>query len=80
MVHSVLLIVSWWGEVGVNRYPNLAKIARKYLCIPCSNVPKERVFNIAGLTITDKRASLDPEKADMLICLRMNKVEFKWPY
>ena len=72
--------ISWWADVGVNRYPNLAKVAKSYLCIPCSSVPRERVFSIAGLTITNKRASLTPEKADMLICLRMNRVEFDWKY
>ena len=30
--------VVWWKEAGTCRFPNLAKVAKKYLCIPCSSV------------------------------------------
>ena len=54
------------------RFPTLAKLARHYLCVPATSVPAERIFLIAGLVISNKRSSLTPENADMLIFLSKN--------
>ena len=53
------------------KYPIHAnlKLARRYLCIPATSAPSERVFSAAGLTIAKDRASLNPETADALIFL-----------
>ena len=60
----------WW-KVNAGKFPQLAKLARKFLCIMGTSVPSERVFSIAGLTITKTRSQLDPEAVDQIIF--MNK-------
>ncbi len=62
----------WWKH-NENRFPKIAAQARKYLCIMGTSVPSERVFSVAGLTVTKTRASLDSDTVDELIFL--NKVK-----
>ena len=61
----------WWKNREKN-FPTLSKIAKKILCIPGTSAPSERVFSVAGLTITKLRAKLDCENASCLIFLRDN--------
>ena len=42
---------------------------RRVLCIPATSAPSERVFSAAGLTIANRRASLNAENAAALIFL-----------
>ncbi len=49
---------AWWKE-NSSRFPNLAKLAKKYLCIPATSVPAERLFSTAGNIVTARRASLN---------------------
>jgi zinc finger BED domain-containing protein 1 (E3 SUMO-protein ligase ZBED1) len=58
----------WWKS-REHLYPLHAKLARRYLCVPATSAPSERVFSSAGLTISKTRASLNPETADALIFL-----------
>ncbi|XP_055534808.1 E3 SUMO-protein ligase ZBED1-like isoform X2 [Wyeomyia smithii] len=50
----------------------LRDIALRYLIVPASSVPSERVNSTAGNTITDKRARLSPSLAERLIFLNEN--------
>ena len=50
----------------------LCQIARKVLCIPATSAPSERVFSVAGLTISKLRSRLDSENASCLVILRDN--------
>lgn len=63
----------WWANYAA-RFPKLAILARKYLCVMGTSVPSERVFSAAGLAVSKSRASLDSDTVDMLIfmnkCLR----------
>ena len=63
---------AWW-KVNEGRFPRLAKLARKYLAIPGTSVPSERVFSAAGLTVNRLRTRLTPEHVDMLIFLNKNR-------
>lgn len=59
--------LEWW-KMNNKRFPNLAKLARKFLCIPASSASSERVFSAAGQVIAKKRARLDPTLvADMVL-------------
>ena len=65
--------LEWWSHNSL-QFPNLAKLAKKYLCVPATSVPAtsvpaEQVFSIAGVVINNKQCSLKPENVDMLIFL-----------
>ena len=62
----------WWKNNG-ERFPHIANIARKMLCIPATSVPSERVFSDAGNIITTKRAQLKCDFAEKLILMYHNR-------
>lgn len=64
-------ILDWWQSHGP-RYPNLKKMAKKYLAIVATSVPSERLFSTAGNIINAKRSSLDPSNVEKLIFLHDN--------
>ena len=63
--------LKWWASKNYD-YNDLAKLAKKFLCIPATEVPSERVFSTAGQTITKYRASLDPGTVDEIIFINKN--------
>lgn len=64
--------LEWWAHKE-KQLPRLAKLARSYLAIPATSTPSERVFSLAGNTITRQRASLHPAHVDALIFLNANQ-------
>jgi len=48
-------------------FPTLAKLTKRYLCIPATSVFIEQVFSVAGEIINNKQASLNPENINMPI-------------
>ena len=63
--------LQWWREQS-SRYPTLNQLALRYLCIPATSVPSERVFSIAGHVANEKRACLLPETVNMMAFLAEN--------
>ncbi|GBB86761.1 hypothetical protein RclHR1_13180004 [Rhizophagus clarus] len=47
------------------QFPNVAKLARKYLSIPGSSVPSERLFSDTGNQITAKHTCLDSKLVEL---------------
>ena len=64
--------LEWWRDIGKETYPNLAICAKKYLAIPATSVPSERVFSTAGDIITAQRSSLKSSHVDKLLFLKKN--------
>jgi len=52
--------------------PELYKLQQKYLCIPATSVPSERVFSKAGLLTNDRRNRLSPKNLNYIIFLNSN--------
>ena len=61
----------WWNE-NQQRYPLLARIARRYLSAPPTSMPLERLFSGAGNIYDDHRSRLTAEKAEMLLSIKYN--------
>ena len=61
----------WWRE-NQHRFSKISKVARRFLTIPITSTPSERVFSTAGLTVTQLRSSLTPKHVNMLVFLNKN--------
>ena len=60
--------LAWW-RVKAQQFPLLSELAIRYLCIPATSAPSERVFSTAGLTIAKERSRIDPTTANELVFL-----------
>lgn len=69
---STSLPLDWWRS-NAERFPHLQHLARKFLCIPATSVPSERVFSAAGTIVSKLRSALSPENVDALIFLQTNR-------
>ncbi|XP_013880075.1 zinc finger BED domain-containing protein 1 [Austrofundulus limnaeus] len=63
--------LKWWKEHEVV-YPALSCLAKKYLCVPATSSPSERIFSCSGNIVSCQRASLKPETVDRLVFLAQN--------
>ena len=61
----------WWRK-NENRFPRIASLAAQYLAIQATSASSERLFSVAGLTISKDRARLTSDNAAMLIFLHDN--------
>lgn len=61
----------WWKQ-HAKEYPNLSKLAVKYLSPPPSSVNSERLFSAAGSIYTENRNRLSPENAEKLLFIMKN--------
>ena len=66
----------WNNEINKESYPELRKVALKYMLIPATSVPSERVFSRAGFCLNSYRSSLEPKRAEKLIMLSSVDDEF----
>ena len=63
--------MDWWKD-RMGSYPYLVKVAIRYLMIPATSVPSERVFSAAGNIVSKKRCSLSASNINMMIFLHAN--------
>ncbi|XP_073691495.1 E3 SUMO-protein ligase ZBED1-like [Garra rufa] len=63
--------LGWWKK-NQDRYPNLARVAKRLLCIPATSTPSERIFSKAGFIVNKARSCLLPKNVDMLVFLAHN--------
>ena len=62
----------WKDNDREHKLPTMAVIARKLLAIPATSTASERVFSVCGVTMSDRRARLNPETLEKLIFLKYN--------
>lgn len=63
--------LTWWKTKELI-YPHVAMLARRYLAVPGTSVPSERVFSTAADIVTASRSVLTADNVDRLIFLKKN--------
>lgn len=63
--------LQWWRE-NESRFPVLAFLAKRYLCIPASSAPSERLFSKLNIVVSKRRARLSAERSEQLTFLETN--------
>ena len=64
-------ILEWWN-VNHAKIPLVANLARRYLCIPATSAPSERVFSTAGNNAMFSRYNLSTENIKRLVMIHEN--------
>ena len=59
-------IFEWW-KMNEPIYPNIGTLARSMLCIPAMSTAAERIFSLAGITVSKQRNCLKPENVDKIL-------------
>uniref|UniRef100_A0A9J8ALC4 BED-type domain-containing protein n=1 Tax=Cyprinus carpio carpio TaxID=630221 RepID=A0A9J8ALC4_CYPCA len=68
--------LAWWRVHKIS-YPQLCIMARKYLCVPATSAPSERLFSTGGNIVTCTRSSLKPAKVNILVFLAKKPVRLR---
>jgi hypothetical protein len=68
--------LQWWKQ-HQQLYPRLAGLARKYLAVPASSVPSERIFSSAGHFDKRHRSQLDADGLEREVLLHHHFTELK---
>ena len=68
--YSIVVFQFW--KTARDRYKDLAVVAVKYLTVPATSVPSERLFSTAGLVVSKLRASMSPELVGQILFLNKN--------
>ena len=63
--------LQWW-KVNGSRFPKVAMAARKWLCVPRTSTPSERVFSHCGIALSAKRSSMRGEALMNQVLLKNN--------
>ena len=63
--------LKWWAS-NHHRFEVLAMLALKYLSIPGTSAPSERVWSRAAQVLTAKRSKLDPEVSSGIMFVKEN--------
>lgn len=61
--------LDWW-RVNCAKYPVMARLVKKYFCIPATSVEAERTFSSLGNLLSKRRLSMTGENVDKQLFLR----------
>ena len=64
--------MKFWRD-NKSSFPLLYQVAKKYLHIPATSVPSERIFSLAGFIVRKKRTKLLEKHVNQQIFLAKNK-------
>lgn len=64
-------VIKYWKDRRT-AFPLLYKLAKAVLSAPATSTPSERVFSVAGLTVTAKRSRLNSSRVDKIIFVHDN--------
>ncbi|KAH7967623.1 hypothetical protein HPB52_001229 [Rhipicephalus sanguineus] len=62
-----------WKETGKQHFPGLCKMAMKYMGIPATSVPSEKLFSTAGNIVTARREKLTSDHLGTLSSLNASR-------
>ena len=65
-------LLSWWKSSG-HRFINLDKLAVKYLSVPATSAPSERIWSRAARVLTVKQNRMNKEVTSAMMYCRENK-------
>ncbi|XP_065892462.1 uncharacterized protein [Dysidea avara] len=57
--------LQWWKTNSL-QYPCLSQLVKPLFAIPATSTPSERLFSVAGLTVTRLRSSLNRENVNAI--------------
>ena len=63
--------LEWW-QAHCQEFRKLSVLSKKYLCIPATSVPSERLFSKAGELVSARRSRLKPNHINMMLFLNKN--------
>jgi len=72
---TVNLPMNYW-LANKDRFPVLSALAKRYLSVPPTSVPSERVFSTAGDILTDQKSRLSTDNAEKIFILKENLFKF----
>lgn len=64
--------LQWWRTTGLKKFPIMARLARKFLCLQATSVASERVWSTAGNVLTARRSTLHPKNLEALVLIHEN--------
>ena len=64
--------LDWWQE-NKTKYPHIAVLARKWLSVPATSTPSERVFSICGIVNTAKRSKMNGKSIENQVLIHNNQ-------
>lgn len=64
-------VLKWWKS-NEPKFPMLGKLCRFFHSIPATSSPSERLFSVAGGTVTEKRTRISSDLLDSVLFLKSN--------